>query len=195
MKKIVVAIDSFKGCVSSAALAEAVEEAVKEIMPACHVCKIPIADGGEGTVDALIQALQGERVSCRVEDPLRRPIEATYGWVKATRLAIIEMAAASGLPLLRPEERDVMRASTRGVGQLIANAIHRGARHFLLGIGGSATVTEDGLVIEGRAQLSGGTVDAANDHRIAMMAAIDVASAGCRDLTQAVRNYLSKCVQ
>ena len=139
MKKIVVAIDSFKGCASSAALVEAVEEAVKEIMPACHVCKIPIADGGEGTVDALIQALQGERVSCRVEDPLRRPIEATYGWVKATRLAVIEMAAASGLPLLRPEERDVMRASTRGVGQLITDAIHRGARHFLLGIGGSAT--------------------------------------------------------
>lgn len=139
MKKIVVAIDSFKGCASSAALAEAVEEAVKEIMPACHVCKIPIADGGEGTVDALMQALQGERVSCRVEDPLRRPVEATYGWVKATRLAIIEMAAASGLPLLRPEERDVMRASTRGVGQLITDAIHRGARHFLLGIGGSAT--------------------------------------------------------
>ncbi len=139
MKKIVVAIDSFKGCVSSVALAEVIEEAVKEIYPACHVCKIPIADGGEGTVDALIQALQGERVFCCVEDPLHRPIEAAYGWVASSRLAVIEMAAACGLPLLQMEERNVMRASTRGVGQLIADAIRRGARHFLLGIGGSAT--------------------------------------------------------
>ena len=137
MRKIVVASDSFKGSLSSAQVAEAVEKAVLTSLPKAEVVKVNVADGGEGTVDAVTEALGGSMVYARVSDPLRRPVLAKYG--VAGDLAIIEVAAACGLTLLKPEERNPRQTDTYGVGELILDAIHRGCNRFLIGLGGSAT--------------------------------------------------------
>ena len=137
MKKIVIASDSFKGSLSSLDVAASAKAGILEILPACHVVEVNVADGGEGTVCAIVQALQGEMITTEVKDPLGRSIRATYGL--AGKMAIIEMAAASGLPLLLEEERNPMKTSTYGTGELIMDAIGRGCEHLLVGIGGSAT--------------------------------------------------------
>ena len=139
MRKIVIAPDSFKGSVAAREVADSAERAVREVFPACEVVKIPLGDGGEGTMDALLAALGGERVSCRVRDPLSRPLWADYAILEDGRTAIVEMARASGLPLLAPAERDPSQATTYGTGELIRDALERGCRRFLLAIGGSAT--------------------------------------------------------
>ena len=100
---------------------------------------VPMADGGEGTVDAVVDALHGQRVEAEVTDALGRPILARYGYVPLRQLAVIEMATAAGLERITPDERDPLRASTFGVGQLIRSALDRGAEEFLVGLGGSAT--------------------------------------------------------
>lgn len=135
--KIVVASDSFKGSLSSTEVAMAATRGIKAVYPDCEVVSVNVADGGEGTVDAIVEALHGEIVATTVSNPLGRPIQAHYGIAGAT--AIIEMAAASGLPLLRPEERNPWLTSTHGTGEMIMDAISRGCRQFLVGIGGSAT--------------------------------------------------------
>lgn len=135
--KIVVASDSFKGSLSSLEVAQAVQIGVRQVLPDSEVVTVNVADGGEGTVEAIVQSLNGEIVVADVSDPLGRKITARYGIVKNT--AVIEMAAASGLPLLAKEERDPWRTSTFGTGELIMDAIRRGCRQFLVGIGGSAT--------------------------------------------------------
>ena len=135
--KIVVASDSFKGSLSSTEVAMAATRGIKAVYPDCEVVAVNVADGGEGTVDAIVEALHGEIIATTVSDPLGRPIQAHYGITGAT--AIIEMAAASGLPLLRPEERNPWLTSTHGTGEMIMDAIRRGCRQFLVGIGGSAT--------------------------------------------------------
>ena len=139
MKKIVIAIDSFKGCLSSAAIAKAVARGIWSVLPHCKVVQLPIADGGEGTVDALVAATGGTYISPIVQNPLGQPIAARYGILGNGRQAVIEMAAASGLALIPSRSGQVMHCTTLGTGQLIADAIHRGCRDFLLGIGGSAT--------------------------------------------------------
>lgn len=139
MKKIVVASDSFKGCLSSMEVADAVESAILEIYPSCEVVKVDVADGGEGSMDALRMALGGEKVSIEVSDPLGRPIMASYVILEDGGTAVLEMAVASGLPLLAPADRNPLKTSTYGTGQLIADALKRGCRKFLVGIGGSAT--------------------------------------------------------
>ena len=139
MRKIVIAPDSFKGSVAAREVADSAERAVREVFPACEVVKIPLGDGGEGTMDALLAALGGKRVSCRARDPLSRPLWADYAILEDGRTAIVEMARASGLPLLAPAERDPSRATTYGTGELIRDALERGCRRFLLAIGGSAT--------------------------------------------------------
>ena len=139
MKKIVIAIDSFKGCLSSAAIAKAVARGIWSVLPHCEVVQLPIADGGEGTVDALVAATGGTYISPIVQNPLGQPIAARYGILGNGRQAVIEMAAASGLALIPSRSGQVMHCTTFGTGQLIADAIHRGCRDFLLGIGGSAT--------------------------------------------------------
>lgn len=139
MRKIVIAPDSFKGSVAACEVADSAERAVREVFPACEVVKIPLGDGGEGTMDALLAALGGERVSCRARDPLSRPLWTDYAILEDGRTAIVEMARASGLPLLAPAERDPSRATTYGTGELIRDALERGCRRFLLAIGGSAT--------------------------------------------------------
>ena len=135
--KIVIASDSFKGSLSSIEVAQAATRGIKSVYPDCEVIAVNVADGGEGTVEAVVEALGGEIVTTTVSDPLGRPIQARYGI--AGNKAIIEMAAASGLPLLCPEERNPWLTSTHGTGELIMAAMRRGCRQFLIGIGGSAT--------------------------------------------------------
>ena len=136
--KILIAPDSFKGSNSSLKVAEAIEEGVYRVFPEALVEKVPIGDGGEGTVDALVEANEGEIVSLQVEGPLGHPVDSFYGIVDEGT-AVIEMAAASGLDLLPEHQRDVLRASTYGTGQLIMHALEQGAEEIILAIGGSAT--------------------------------------------------------
>lgn len=137
MKKIVIASDSFKGSMSSMDVAKAASEGIKEVFPECETVMIPVADGGEGTAEALTLACDGQTISIPSHDPLMRPITAEYGIIAAT--AVIDVAAASGLPLLGKEELNPMKASTYGTGELILDAIERGCRDFIIGLGGSAT--------------------------------------------------------
>jgi glycerate kinase len=136
--KIVVACDSFKGCLDSLAVADGVERGVRRVFPDAVVVKVPVADGGEGTVAALVAGRGGVTVSARVRDPLLREITAVYG-VLPDGTAVIEMAAASGLPLLTVGERNPLVTSSRGTGELILDALGRGCRRLVVGIGGSAT--------------------------------------------------------
>ena len=135
--KIVIAIDSFKGSLSSKEAGSAVEKGIKRVYPNAEIIVSPIADGGEGTVDAVISALNGEIKTLAVHDPLCRPIQAKYGI--ANNIAFIEMASASGITLLSNEERNPLNTTTLGTGELIKDAIGQGIRDFVIGIGGSAT--------------------------------------------------------
>lgn len=139
MQKIVVASDSFKGSLSSIQVADAVERAVMQVFPSCEVVKVDVADGGEGTMEALRRILGGDEISVEVADPLGRPIKASYVILDDGQTAVLEMATASGLTLLGSDERDPLKTSTFGTGQLIADALDKGCRKFLVGIGGSAT--------------------------------------------------------
>ena len=139
LKKIVVASDSFKGSLTSLDVAQNLEKAIREVYPLCDVLKVNVADGGEGTMEALQQTLGGVRVSLVVKDPLGREIEATYVILNDGVTAVVEMSAASGLPLLKSDERNPLKTSTYGTGQLICDALDRGCRKILVGIGGSAT--------------------------------------------------------
>ena len=138
-RKIVVASDSFKGSLTSLEVADSAERGVHEVFPDCEVVKVNVADGGEGTMEALRQTLGGKVVHIDVSDPLGRLVSASYVILDDGITAVLEMSAASGLTLLRPDERNPMRTSTYGTGQLIADALSKGCRKFLVGIGGSAT--------------------------------------------------------
>ena len=135
--RIVVAIDSFKGCLTSREANQAAAEGVRRARPDAEVVQIPVSDGGEGFLDAFHAAIGGEQVEVEVCDPLMRPITARY--LLQGRRAVIEMAQASGLTLLSKEERNPMVASSYGTGQLVADAVRRGADHLIVGLGGSAT--------------------------------------------------------
>lgn len=137
--KVVVASDSFKGCLTSMQVAEGVEAGIRKCCPDCQVVKLAVADGGEGTVDALLETMGGRRVSAEVSDPLGRPCMAEYAILNDEVTAVMEMSSASGLTLLKHEERNPLLTSTYGTGQMIADALDRGCRRFLIGIGGSAT--------------------------------------------------------
>ena len=139
MKKIVIAADSFKGSISSQTFADVCEAAISSVMPDCNVIKIPLGDGGEGTVDALIDSLHANRMTVKVCDPLMRPCQAVYGITPDGTTAIMEMAQASGLPMLSECERNPMETSTYGTGMMITDALDRGCSRIMLGIGGSAT--------------------------------------------------------
>ena len=138
MRKVVVASDSFKGSLSSWQVAEAVAKTFHDVMPGCDVVKLAVADGGEGSMDALVTTLGGVAVNLIVNDPLGRPINADYVLLDDST-AVIEMARASGLTLLLQEERNPMLTSTYGTGQLISDALDKGCRRFMICIGGSAT--------------------------------------------------------
>lgn len=139
MKKIVLAIDSFKGCLSSKEIEQCIAEEIHRILPSCQTVCIPIADGGEGMLDTLIEATQGTFVSTQAHDPLMRIRPARYGILGDQRTAIIEMAEINGLTTLSPIERNPMKTSTYGTGELIKDALEKGFCRFIIGIGGSAT--------------------------------------------------------
>ena len=135
--KVVVAIDSLKGCLTSQEANRAAVAGVRQGMPGAEVVGIPVSDGGEGFLDAFQSAWDGEIVEVEVMDPLMRPVVAPY--LLRGDTAIIEMAKASGLTLLRSEERNPMQATSYGTGQLVADAVRRGSKHVVVGLGGSAT--------------------------------------------------------
>ena len=137
--KIVLAPDSFKESMTATEAVAAMRAGVQQVIPDAECVGVPMADGGEGTVDAVVDALHGRHIEAEVSDPLGATITARYGYIPLRQLAVIEMAAASGLELIPPDQRDVLRASTFGVGQLITSALDRGAEEILIGIGGSAT--------------------------------------------------------
>ena len=136
---ILIAPDSFKDCMSAREVASALGRGIQKILPEADLQLVPMADGGEGTVESVIDATGGKRIEVPVMDPLMREISSFYGITGDGRTAVIEMAAASGLELLEPKERDPWITSTFGTGQLIADALDRGCNKVLLGIGGSAT--------------------------------------------------------
>jgi len=135
--KVVVAIDSFKGCLTSKEANQAAAEGIRNVSPDADVVLVPASDGGEGFLDAFCAALGGTLVEVTVNDPLMRPITAKYLLRDAT--AVIEMAQASGLALLTEEEHNPLVATSYGTGQLVADAVRRGAKHIIVGLGGSAT--------------------------------------------------------
>lgn len=137
--KIVIAPDSYKECLSALQVAAAIEAGFREVFPDAEYAKVPVADGGEGTVEAMVEATGGRRVPVVVRGPLQEPVEAFFGLTGDGTLAVIEMAAASGLALVPPEKRNPLRTTSYGTGQLIRAALDAGARGFVLGIGGSAT--------------------------------------------------------
>ena len=138
--KIVIAPDSFKENLTSLEVAAALERGIKRVRPRARCIKVPMADGGEGTVQSLVDATGGNIVKKRVMGPLGEPVTACYGILGDGTTAAIEMAEASGLPLVPPERRDPLRATTYGTGELILDAIERGVSAIIIGIGGSATV-------------------------------------------------------
>ena len=137
--RIVVAPNAFKGSLTALEAAEAIGEGVRAAAPEADLVLVPIADGGDGTVDALVAATQGERRTQRVRGPLGELVDAGYGMIDGGSTAVIEMAQAAGLALVPPAKRDPRMTTTYGVGELLQHAYDDGARHFIVGIGGSAT--------------------------------------------------------
>ncbi|MBE7022779.1 MAG: glycerate kinase [Ruminococcaceae bacterium] len=137
--RVTIAIDSFKGSLSTFQAGEAIAEGIRMVYPDAETTISPLADGGEGTVDAIIAATGGEMVEVTVHNPIGNLIKSSYGIVPHTKTAIIEMSAAAGITLIRDDERNPLNTTTYGVGELILDAISRGCRKFIVGIGGSAT--------------------------------------------------------
>lgn len=137
--KIVIAPDSYKESLSAQQVATQIEQGFREIFPEAEYVKLPVADGGEGTVEAMVAATQGKIVRLKVTGPLGEPVDAFYGLSGDESCAYIEMAAASGLELVPSAQRDPLITTSYGTGELIRNALDKGVEHFIIGIGGSAT--------------------------------------------------------
>jgi len=137
--KVIVAPNSFKGSLSASQAAAAIAQGVRQALPDAEVVEIPVADGGEGTVEALVSARKGTYREVNVEGPLGDPVRASYGLIDEGRTAVVELASASGLTLIPSERRDPRRASTYGFGQLLEAARRQGLASIIAGIGGSAT--------------------------------------------------------
>lgn len=186
--KIVIAPDSYKESLSALEVAQAVEAGFRQVFPDADYVLVPVADGGEGTVDAMVAATGGRKETVTVSGPLGEPVEAFYGLTGDGDTAVIEMAAASGLARVPPDRRNPLLTNSRGTGELIRAALDAGARRFILGIGGSAT--NDGgagmvqalgvrlLDLEGR-ELDGSGGDLARLERIDV-SALDPRLAECR---------------
>ncbi len=137
--KLIFAPDSFKGTLTAVEICKMLCEAAEKHFPQAELLSIPMADGGEGTVDALVLAGKGRRETVTVSGPMGQPVEATYGILEDGSTAVLEMAQASGLPLAPMTERDPLHATSRGTGEMLRHVLERGYRKILLGIGGSAT--------------------------------------------------------
>lgn len=136
---IIIAPDSFKECLSAKEVAINISEGIRNVMPGATLRQMPISDGGEGILDVLLDGVGGKRIAVEVRDPLSRRINSHYGILGDNRTAIIEMAKASGLELLKEEEKNPLTTSTYGTGQLIKDALDKGCKKIIIGIGGSAT--------------------------------------------------------
>lgn len=137
--KVTVAIDSLKGSLTSMEAGYAISEGITRVFPDAEVCVRPLADGGEGTVDALVKGMDGIYKKVKVTGPLGEKVEATYGIIEETKTAIMEMSQAAGITLVPDEKRNPLYTTTYGVGEMIIDAIQNGCRRFIVGIGGSAT--------------------------------------------------------
>lgn len=140
--KVVIAIDSLKGSLSSMEAGMAIKDGILAAKPDAEVIVKPLADGGEGTTDALIEGMNGERIDLTVTGLMHTPVDAYYGYLKDTNTAVMEMASAAGITLVPDSEKNPLLATSYGVGEMINDAIQRGCRNFIIGIGGS--VTNDG---------------------------------------------------
>ena len=140
--KVVIAIDSLKGSLSSMEAGMAIKDGILAAKPDAEVIVKPLADGGEGTTDALIEGMNGERIDLTVTGPMHTPVDAYYGYLKDTNTAVMEMAYSAGITLVPDSEKNPLLATSYGVGEMINDAIQRGCRNFIIGIGGS--VTNDG---------------------------------------------------
>lgn len=137
--KILIAIDSFKGSISSTEGSEAIALGIRDVYPEAEIVMLPLADGGEGTVEALVQSTKGQFIQKEVTGPLNEKVDAVYGILGDGQTAVIEVAAACGLPLVPFDKRNPFVTTTYGVGELICDAIEKGCREFIIGLGGSAT--------------------------------------------------------
>ena len=135
--KVILAIDTFKGCLTSIEANQAAAEGIRRVFPDAAIVEIPVSDGGEGFIDAFHAAIGGKLMEATVKDPLMRTVAARYLLKEET--AVVEIAQASGLTLLTKEERNPLVATSYGTGQLVADAVRQGARHIIIGLGGSAT--------------------------------------------------------
>ena len=137
--KILIAPDKFKGSLNARGVAENIEEGLRDALPDAEIEIVPMADGGEGTAEAISDALGGSWLKCKAHDPIGRKIEARYGWIEYEKLAVMEMSETAGMRRLSEDERDPVRATTFGVGEMILDAASRDANEIIIGLGGSAT--------------------------------------------------------
>lgn len=151
--KIIIAPDSYKEILTAMEVATAIENGFRQVLPNAEYIKLPMADGGEGKVQSLVDASSGRIIECTVTGPLGDQVNSFFGLMGDHKTAIIEMAAASGLHLVSPEQRNPMLTTSFGTGELILAALDKGVEHIIIGIGGSAT--NDGGI--GMAQALGGT--------------------------------------
>src|SRR6266853_563982 len=137
--KILIAPDKFKGTLDAREVAQNIAKGLRDVLSDADIEIIPMADGGEGTAEAICDARGCSWVQCKAHDPLGREIYARYGWIDQEKLAVIEMSEAAGMRRLSESERDPIRATTFGVGEMILDATKRGAKEIIVGLGGSAT--------------------------------------------------------
>ena len=137
--KVVVAIDSLKGSLSSIEAGMAIRDGILAAKPDAEVIVKPLADGGEGTTDALIEGMNGKRIDLTVTGPMHTPVDAYYGYLADSHTAVMEMASAAGITLVPAEEKNPLLATSYGVGEMMNDALQKGCRNFIIGIGGSAT--------------------------------------------------------
>jgi glycerate 2-kinase len=137
--RILIAPDKFKGALNARDVAEKIAKGLREAMPDAKIDILPMADGGEGTAEAICEARGGSWLKCKVHDPIGREIDARYGWIEDGKVAVMEMSEAAGMRRLTENERDPVRATTFGVGEMILDAASRGANQITIGLGGSAT--------------------------------------------------------
>ncbi len=137
--RFLVAPDKFKGSLGATEVAKSIAAGLRDVLPDAIIELVPMADGGEGTAEVICDALGGTWVTCPAHDPLGRAIDARYAWIGHSKLAVIEMSEAAGMRRLREDERDPLRASTFGVGEMLLAATERGAHQIMIGLGGSAT--------------------------------------------------------
>jgi glycerate kinase len=137
--RILIAPDKFKGALTAREVAESIAKGLREALPDLQIDIVPMADGGEGTAEAICEVRGGSWLKCKARDPLGREMEARYAWIEDGELAVMEMSEAAGMRRLSESERDPVRATTFGVGEMILNAASRGANEIIIGLGGSAT--------------------------------------------------------